>query len=48
MAGTFGDEREQEIVVNPNMLRESVVVDEVLRPDVEPLREWPGFTGLRS
>ena len=27
----FGDEREQELVVNPNMLRNRVVLDETLR-----------------
>ena len=35
----FGDQREQECVVNPNMLRGRVRVDEVI--PAQPLRPWP-------
>lgn len=35
----FGDQREQECVVNPNMLRGRVPVDEIV--PAQPLRPWP-------
>ena len=39
MLAVFGDPREQEIVVNPSMLRGRIVLDERLA--AKPMLPWP-------